>query len=225
LGAEQLDDVKGGRSRRRVRATYDALSRWYDTLAGPWERRLRAVGLGLLAAKPGERILEIGCATGETLAALAAAAGEAGMACGLDLSPRMLQVARRRLVAGKPARHAQLVRGDATRVGFAPEMYQCLFMSFTLELFDDQEIPAVLAECGRVLCPGGRIVVVSLSKAGRSGVRDVYEWGHRMFPAILDCRPIHIRAVLEQAGFRVLGGVSLSLAGLPVEAVLAGAIA
>ena len=35
----------GTRPRREARATYDRLSRWYDLLAGPWERPFREAGL------------------------------------------------------------------------------------------------------------------------------------------------------------------------------------
>ena len=79
-----------------------------------------------------------------------------------------------------------------------------LFMSFTLELFDTPEIPKVVAECQRVLHRGGRIVVVGVSKEGEGGIiLHAFEWSHRHFPNLVDCRPIFVRHSLESAGFRI----------------------
>jgi len=63
------------RSKDEARRTYDRLSRRYDLLAAAGERRCREAGLRLLAVKEGERVLEIGCGTGQALTALARAVG------------------------------------------------------------------------------------------------------------------------------------------------------
>ena len=68
-----------------------------------------------------------------------------------------------------------------------------IFMSFTLELFDTPDIPRVLAECNRVLKPGGRLVVVGMSKEGPQGLLiRAFEWTHQHFPNLFGL-PAHLR--------------------------------
>lgn len=198
------------RSKGEARANYDRLSRRYDALAHASEWPLTARGLRMLNPQAGEAVLEIGCGTGHALVRIAQAAGRA---YGLDLSSGMLAVARKRASA------ALLVQGDAGHMPYAPASLDVVFMSFTLELFDTPEIPAVLAECRRVLRPGGRIGVVALAKGHSPAVR-LYEWAHRRFPRALDCRPILVHNVLEQAGFQIVACETASMWGLAVEAVV-----
>jgi len=62
----------------------------------------------------------------------------------------------------------------------------------------------LLAECRRVLRPGGRLVVVGLSKEGKAGLAlKTFEWTHRHFPNLIDCRPIYQRRAIEAAGFLI----------------------
>jgi demethylmenaquinone methyltransferase/2-methoxy-6-polyprenyl-1,4-benzoquinol methylase len=93
-------------------------------------------------------------------------------------------------------------------------------MSFTLELFDTPEIPKVLNECQRVLRPGGRIVVVGMSRAGpKDPLVNVFEWTHKHFPNFLDCRPIYVRRALEEAGFTIRKALIKHM-WIPVEIIL-----
>ncbi len=48
----------------------------------------------------------------------------------------------------------------------------------------------------------------------------LYEWGHRRFPRLLDCRPIFVQRALEAARFSTQAAQTASLWGLPVEIVL-----
>ena len=209
------------RSRTAARLAYDRASRW-SRVEEPFERRPLAAGIGLLRARPGEHVLELGCGAGGALVRLARAVGPAGRAVGLDLSPGMLRLAAARLRHAGLADRAELVIADATSVPFTDGSFDAAFMSFTLELFDTPEIPLVLAECTRVLRPGGRIGVVSLSRADpvRWPTR-LYERLHDRFPATLDCRPIHGRLALEAAGFEQAQSTVVPLWGLRAEAVVA----
>ena len=214
-----------GRSRAGTRANYDRLSPFYDLLAGSSERACRAAGLDLLGAMPGERILEIGPGTGGALPDLAGRLAPDGLVWGLDLSPGMLRKARGRVRRTGIQARTGLAAGDAAAVPFAPGSFDGVFMAFTLELFDQVDIPVVLAECRRVLRPGGRIVAASLGLAARSGLSRgmlaLYQWSHRAFPAVVDCRPIEAGLALQQAGFALRAQQGRTLWALPVEIVLA----
>jgi demethylmenaquinone methyltransferase/2-methoxy-6-polyprenyl-1,4-benzoquinol methylase len=110
--------------------------------------------------------------------------------------------------------------GDAASLSFPPNSFDGIFMSFTLELFDTPEIPQLLQQCHTLLRPGGRIVIVSLSKKAGKAV-SIYEWFHEKMPTAVDCRPIHAQADLTAAGFTIQDVTALSMWGLPVEIILA----
>ena len=205
-------------SREQTQHNYDRMSRWYDLFATS-EKKFTEFGLQLLGVKAGERALEIGFGTGHSLATLAGQAGESGLVTGLDLSSGMIEVARKRIQAKSPERSAQLIQGDGTLLPFSNNSFEALLLSFTLELFSESEIPVVLNECHRVLKREGRLGVVSLSKQDVLACR-LYEWGHKRWPALLDCRPIELRKSLETEGFRVQAAKVQTMWGLPVEIVL-----
>jgi len=210
------------RSKEEAQAAYDRISGWYDLLEGIWEKKLRDVGLQKLAAKEGEIVLEIGFGTGHTILTLAQSVGGSGMVYGIDLSSRMLDISRARVRRVGFSERVELRCGDAVQLPFEAEFFSAIFMCFTLELFDTTEIPIVLHECQRVLRKGGRICAVSLSKTGESSwMRELYEWGHRKWPKLLDCRPILVQKALEDAGFQILDATQMSMWRLPVEIVLA----
>ena len=100
------------------------------------------------------------------------------------------------------------------------ENIDAVFMSFTLELFDTPEIPKVRAECKRVLNPGGRIVVVCVSKDEPDEILiEAFQWTHKHFPNYLDCRPIYMRSSMEEAGFTIAKALRKDM-WIPVEIVL-----
>ena len=209
------------RSKAEARASYDRMSRWYDLLAGRSERKHREAGLERLDVREGETVLEIGFGTGHTLLALARAVGHTGGVCGIDISDGMREVALARLKDARLSGRVTLECGDATRLSYADDSFDAVFMSFTLELFDTPEIPVVLGECRRALRSGGRLGVVAMARGEPPGVMErLYEWGHRKWPRYVDCRPIYPVRALEEAGFRILDTTPLSMWGLPGEIVL-----
>jgi ubiquinone/menaquinone biosynthesis C-methylase UbiE len=205
-----------------VRNSYDRLSRMYDSVFAPFEAPLTDTAVDLLVPQPGEQILEIGPGTGRALARIGRSAGPQATVLGFDLSAQMLTVSARRLAALGGPSAVRLARGDAQALPIAGGALDAVLMTFTLELFDPRGGRQVLAECARVLRRSGRLVVGSLwrSENPNLAVR-AYELGHRLFPAVLDCRPIDLEGALREAGFGIQRSVTHSLAGIPVRIVVA----
>jgi ubiquinone/menaquinone biosynthesis C-methylase UbiE len=207
-------------SRDQTNAFYNKISHVYDLLSERSEAPMRKAGLDLLKPKAGECILEIGFGTGHTLVSLAKAVGPNGRVFGLDLSDQMAKLAKGHLAKAGVLDRARIRCGDATQLPYAAGATDAVFMSFALELFDTPEIPRVLSECQRVLRPGGRIVVVGMSKDGpHDPLVNVFEWTHRHFPKFVDCRPIYVRRVLEDAGFSIRKALTKHM-WIPVEIIL-----
>jgi trans-aconitate methyltransferase len=112
----------------------------------------------LLAPRPGERVLDLGCGTGHLTAAIA----EAGaLVVGLDSSAEMLAQAR----AAYP--HLEFVHGDARDFHFK-EPFDAVFSNATLHWVRPPE--AVVGRVVAVLVPGGRLVA---EFGGRGNVRAI----------------------------------------------------
>ncbi len=119
--------------------------------AGQWRTWQRAALPWL--ADGGPRVLEVGCGTGDLLADLRTAGYRA---VGLDLSPAMLRVARRKAArAGTPP--GGLVRAHSAALPFPAAAFDAVVSTFPSDYIF---APATLVEIARVLRTGGRLVVI-----------------------------------------------------------------
>ena len=230
----------------RVHTTPDQAQKSYDSIASiydmwsSYEAPHVAAGLDALGAAAGETVVEVGCGTGKAAAILARAVQPGGRYVGIDLSAKMLAATRERLAAAAAAAAAaagdggasaavgadgwSLHQADATKpLPVEAGSADAAFLSFTLELFDTPAIPAVLGGLRAAIKPGGRLVVVCMARGGGGGrALKMYEYLHQAFPKTVDCRPIDAAPLLEAAGFEVRAVEARSVAGLPVEVVVAG---
>ncbi|MBA7629965.1 Demethylmenaquinone methyltransferase [subsurface metagenome] len=210
------------RTKEEAKRSYDRISRYYDYLTGAFERKYAEMALERLLIGEGETVLEIGFGTGHCLKRIAESVGQTGKVCGIDISSGMIGVTEKRLEKAGLAERVKLYCGDAASLPFDDNAFDVVFMSFTLELFDTPEIPKVLEHIKRVLKPGGRLGVASMSKEnGKSIFLRLYEWIHNKWPKYVDCRPIYVEQSLREAGYEIKSKERVRLFRLPGEIVVA----
>ncbi|MBI2963892.1 MAG: ubiquinone/menaquinone biosynthesis methyltransferase [Deltaproteobacteria bacterium] len=146
----------------RIAARYDLVNR---VMTLGLDRSWRRAAVAALGLRPAERVLDLGCGTGDL--AIEAAAGGLRVV-GVDLSAGMLGVAGRRAALA-------WVRGDAAALPLVAGSLRGILSGFALRNFSD--LGAVLAECARVLEPGGRLALLEVDEP-RSRVLAL---GHRLY--------------------------------------------
>lgn len=187
-----------GDPRALVRA-YNFFSLLYGQTAARMEREAVFRGLERARVRPGERVLEVAVGTGIVHPRLRARLGRAGFLVGVDLSPGMLGVTRRRLP------EACLARADARALPFAAESFDLVWASYLLDLIPTEEMTPLLQEFRRVLRASGRLLLVNFSK--NNGRPTWWEHAYRRTPAFLvpwvfaGCRPVEAEPFVRAAGF------------------------
>jgi len=174
-----------------------------DAYQGSDVTHRRLVVLQALAPKAGDRVLDIGCGPGLLALDLSRMVGPAGAVVGIDPSPDMLQAARKRC---DERGNVRILEGSANTLPVADEAFDAAVSLQVFEYLDD--IPGALAEAGRKLVPGGRVVIGDVhwdslvwhSDDAVRMARLIAAWdrhlAERRVPAILP-------SLLEAAGFVV----------------------
>lgn len=132
-----------------------------------WKRRLIATA----AIAPGERVLDLACGTGD-LAFEAAARG--ARVIGLDLTPRMVHLARERArsAPGKGAGRASFTVGDMMSLPVPDASFDVITTGYGL-----RNVPVLdesIREIHRVLKPGGRLLSLDFNRPTFGPLRAAY---------------------------------------------------
>ena len=130
-----------------------ALQKYMDAQLEPYGLR----AMDALAPASGERLLDVGCGSGQTSLALGQAVGAGGTVVGLDVSRPLLDLARRR-ASESGAANVSFLEADAQTYGFAPASFDAVFSRFGVMFFADP--PAAFANIRRAVKPGGRLAFV-----------------------------------------------------------------
>lgn len=149
----------------QLRDHYDDASASYDRRLAVMERLLFGGGREWVCAHAEGDVLELAVGTGRNLPHYPASV----RLTGIELSPRMLDVAVAEAASTKP--DADLRVGDAQRLDFPDESFDTV--TCTLSLCTIPDDAAAVREAMRVLRPGGRLVLLEHVRSPRRAVRAV----------------------------------------------------
>lgn len=134
----------------------DAASGW-SRYWGGFSQPARLAVLDAAGVRPGDRVLDVGCGSGEFLELLAA---RGIRAAGIDPAPEMIALARRH------APDAELVVGTAEALPWADAAFDLVTAFNALHFADD--VDAALAEAVRTTRPGGAVAVANWAEGSRN---------------------------------------------------------
>ena len=198
---------------------YRKIAPGYDLWARLTESKARDRCLEIAAIQNGESVLEVAVGTGLAFERILRA-NPSGRNEGIDLTKAMLIRAEKR-AASAGIENYRLAVGDAYALDFPDDDFDVLINNYMFDLLPEDDFPTVLAEFRRVLRPGGRLVLVNMTKGVR-WYNSIWEWVYRMNPAWLGgCRGVQVLPLLGQIGFVTLGRQYISQMTFPSEVICA----
>ena len=170
----------------KVRDVFQSVARKYDVMNDLMSlgahRAWKAFTIAQSGARPGMRVLDVAGGTGDLAYAFAKKVnaagddkGKAGEVWLTDINGAMLGVGRDRLT--DRGRILPVAQCDAEKLPFPSEYFDIVSVAFGLRNMTHKE--AAIAEMGRVLKPGGRLLVLEFSKvwAPLKAPYDAYSFG------------------------------------------------
>jgi demethylmenaquinone methyltransferase / 2-methoxy-6-polyprenyl-1,4-benzoquinol methylase len=153
--------------RRYVRQLFATIADRYDLITAvlsygqdaKWKRKLVTIA----DVRKGERALDLAAGTGDIAFAVAA---RGATTIGLDITHRMLQLARRKSDA------VTFITGDMTQLPFARSSFTLVTTGYGLRNVPD--LTTAIDEIARVLKPGGRLLSLDFNKPENGVVRAAY---------------------------------------------------
>jgi ubiquinone/menaquinone biosynthesis C-methylase UbiE len=182
----------------QIRTAYDLVAADYeellrDSLAeAPLDRAMLGTFAELVRAAGGKRVLEVGCGPGRITTYLDSLGLDVS---GVDLSPRMIEVAQARLP------HLRFDVGSMTALDLPDESFDGLVAWFSIIHLPTELMPTVFAEFRRVLRPGGQVALTF--QAGEERVRIDNAYGHDIEIDLYKRTPEVVAELLEGAGLEV----------------------
>jgi ubiquinone/menaquinone biosynthesis C-methylase UbiE len=161
------------------------------------EHHLEAIYLAKI--QEGQHVLDVACGTGRATVDLAKAVGVSGKVDALDLSEEMLGQAQAKLDRADLAGRIVFKQGNARALPFQDATFDVLYNGYMFDLIPIDGLSPILKEFMRVLKPGGKIVLVNMSKPDSQ--RTFYETIYEKGIAVMPCRPVLMTPLLESAGF------------------------
>ena len=213
LGAEQA---------RRV---YDRIGRLQDTQRF-YEDAATSRLAELAELDRARSVLELGCGTGRFAEGLLRdRLGTNARYVGIEISPKMAALARRRLAPWAPRARVELIAPPGLDLPGEGGDLDRFLAAYVFDLLSGEDARALLAEARRLLGDAGLLGVVGLTHGTTATSRLVsrtWEGVSRRWASLLGgCRPIELTELMSESDWRVRHREVVSRFAVPSEVVVA----
>ena len=147
------------------------------------DKRWRRLASQICLENEPQKLLDLGCGTGDLAISIACLAGKNIEIVGLDYSYPMLEKAQKKAAKVGVARLIRFIHGDATSLPFPDSHFDCVGISFAFRNLTYKNPLALphLVEVKRVLIPGGRYVIAESSQPENGLIRSSFHIYLRIF--------------------------------------------
>jgi ubiquinone/menaquinone biosynthesis C-methylase UbiE len=199
---QKYENIDARVPREDISALYDRIAPIYDTWGRLTESRARNRAIELAAIRDGQKILEVAVGTGLAFYEIVKR-NPNGTNTGIDISPKMLNRAKNRLLELEDAQYS-LITGDAFNLEAKDDSVEILVNNYMFDLIALDDMDKLLAEMKRVLKKGGRLVLVNMTRGERFG-SNIYDHLYRLHPRLMGgCRSVQLAPLLRRHGFNVV---------------------
>lgn len=198
---------------------YDKLAKIYDIWGRLTESRARDRAIELADIADGQNVLEVAVGTGLAFLEIVKR-NPHGTNTGIDLSNGMLEKAKKRLRKLQGANYT-LTIGSAFTLPVDSGSVDILVNNYMFDLIHFTEMDVVLDEFKRALKPGGKLILINMTKGERFG-SGLYDRVYNLSPRLMGgCRGVSLAGRLEDHGFHVVSREYYQQLLFPSEVILA----
>jgi len=212
-----------------IKKAYDARSWIYSKTVARREHKNHLQAIDLANIQPGEKVLEVAVGPGLTFLELAKNVGKETRIYGIDLSLSMLQLTQEKM---RQEGYFEFVlrEADSRNLPFEDNSFDVLYNGYMLDLIPLAELPVVIDEFKRVLKPGGRLILLNMSKANEKTTiqEELYArlpgWVVLYFFGM--CRPVLVERLVHESGMEEVSRTFLpgKIASEIVKAIKTGGL-